>query len=153
MSTSTREHVGTNYMSRQLGLPPLVAQAAYDAVTSGSPEGRWLLRTASARLGLRGPVRHYAGSGWWPLRSQLGRLAVGRYRWPVELELLPWSSRRIELGLRPCSHLVRSSPPASVTQAGHDLLDQLAANMMLWAERPLRDWASTATTVPTRADP
>ena len=136
MARNWDERVRTCYMSRRVELPPLVAGAAYDALACESYEG------GSGRLHLRGPVRRFSGTGWWPLLSQPGTLSVGRLRWPVELELLPWSRDCTELGLRPQSHLLRTFPPESVTLVGLALLEHLAERMHGWADAPLRNWAS-----------
>ena len=135
MARTLDGRVRTCYMSRRVDLPPLVAQAAYDAVACESCE------RGSSRLILSGPVRHSSGTGWWPLLTQTGTLSVGRLRWPVELELLPWSGECTELGLRPLSQLLRAFPPESVTVAGLELLECLAERMNGWADAPLRNWA------------
>ena len=153
MNFSIADHVLTYYMSRRLDLPPLLAQAAYDAYVDDGDQGRWLVTTDTARLELSGPVRQPpAAPGWQPLRRQSGVLVAGRLRWPVELELLPWSRDRTELGLFPQSRLLRTFPPATVTLAGHELLRGLAASMHAWADQPLREWASDPRTRQTLAN-
>jgi hypothetical protein len=125
MSLLSDDNIRTYYMSRRLDLPPLVAQAAYDAHF--------------------GSAERPGGAGWRPLRRLPGVLVAARRRWPMELELLPWSEERTELGLRPRSRFPRVFPPEQVTLAGHELLDELAASMVEWAERPLSEWASEST--------
>lgn len=144
MSIAPDCYVRTSYMSRRIDVPPLVSQAAYDVHAGRSAGDGWAISVSAARLVLRGPVLRPSGAGWRALRSQGGTLNVGRYRWPVELEVLPWSSERTELGLRPCSRTLRAIPPDLVMRAGHELLDGLAASMRAWADQPLRDWAASS---------
>ena len=135
-------YVRTYDMNRVLDVPPLVAQAAYDAHTE-QPGDEWVLSTANARLLLRGPVRTPAGAGYQPYRSQPGTLMTDWMRWPVQLELLPWSDLRTELGLRPMSRRFSPFPPDAVVRAGHRLLAALGENLLSWAEQPLVDWATS----------
>ena len=139
-----RSYVRTYYVSHRIDVPRLVAQAAYDELIQDTTSECWVLADSPVRLELHGPVRRFPGSGWWPLRSRAGTLTVRRLRWPVELELLPWSRERTELGLQPGSRALRALPPYDVTLAGHELLQQLAARMHAWADRPLRAWAGDA---------
>jgi hypothetical protein len=141
MSMPLAEYIRTHYMSCRLDVPPQVASAAYDERAGSLTDQRWEVEANAARLDLRGPVCRYSGSGWRPLRSQLGTLTVGRHRWPVELELLPWSRDRTELGLRPYGRRLRVSPPENGTLAGLTVLDRLAETIQVWADQPLRDWA------------
>ena len=144
MSTADGSYVRTYYMSRTIDVPPLVAQAAYDDCVQQSTDEFGALADSSVRLELHGPIRRFPCSGCWPLRSRPGTLTVGRLRWPVALELLPWSTERTELGLLPGSRALRGFPPHVVTRGGHELLEQLAASMHAWADHPLRAWAADA---------
>ena len=151
MSIPDDYYVRTFYMNRVVDLPPLVAQAAYDA-HAHAPGGEWLLEASDARLLLRGPVRMSIGAGYQPYRSQPGTLITGWVRWPVELELLPWSDDCTEVGLRPMSRTFSRFPPDAVVRAGRRLLAGLEESMRGWAEQPLVDWANSmafADTAPT----
>lgn len=134
---TTGDNLGCWYMSRPLDLPPLVAQAAYDAqrfdagvrVRSRAPRG-W--------LAVRGWARTSNGRGYRPYRAQPALIVASLWVWPVQLELLPWSSERTELGLRPMRGGVRGAPPQPVTAVGCEVLTRLAAHLREWADAPLR---------------
>jgi hypothetical protein len=78
-------------------------------------------------------------SAYTPLRASAAELLCGRRRYPVELELLPWSSTRAELGLRPLSTRTLRFPSDAMVSAGHLVLRHLGELMSAWADRPLRD--------------
>ena len=134
--------VRTYYVSRVIDLPPLVAQAAYDAEASCAADGTWELAVGRARLTVGPPVRTQHGTGYQPYRSQRATVTTGLTGWPVEIELLPWSDVRVELGLGPMDSLLRRFPPDRVVNAEHALVDVLAARMRQWAEQLLAEWAA-----------
>lgn len=139
---STDVYVRTFYVNRVLDLPPLVAQASYDALAQQSG-GEGVLTATNARLQLHAPVRMPVGAGYQPYRSQPGTLMTDWLRWPFELELLPWSDDRTELGLRPISRRFSPFPPEPIVRAGQRLLSALTENLLNWAEQPLVDWANS----------
>ena len=134
--------VRTYYVSRVVDLPPLVAQAAYDAETSCATDGTWELAVGRAHLAFARPARRQHGTGYQPYRSQRATITTGLTRWPVQIELLPWSDVRVELGLGPMNSFLRRFPPDRVVDAEHALVDVLAARMRQWANQPLADWAA-----------
>jgi hypothetical protein len=90
-----------------LDLPPLTAQAAIDAqghrlARKDSP-ATWAIETGSSELRLFGSgvvARHGPACA---LRRADAHLRRGRRRRliAVELEMMPWSDRRCEIGIRP----------------------------------------------------
>ena len=95
------------HLSRVLDLPPLVAQAALDAVrcdhTRPAQTQRWDVSVSSGCLKL-------VGQGWvsppprvcyWPYREIPGtiHIAAQPVPLPVRLELVPWSRTHTALGL------------------------------------------------------
>ena len=133
--------VRTYYVSRVVELPPLVGQAAYDAQVRTLGEPPRQLVVSRSRLILQSVAFTDAGRGGQPLRRNPGHVVTRSQRWPVELELHPWSSRRVELGFRPLDGAWRRLPPDAVVNAGHDVLAALAVLMHAWAERPLTELA------------
>ncbi len=95
------------HLVRIVALPPLVAQAAFDASRRarhcpGRP-GLWKVVAASGRLELTGDgrLRTALPRRYWPYRAVGGMI---RAHWwqppvPVLVELLPWSKTRCALGL------------------------------------------------------
>src|SRR5581483_2238313 len=94
------EPIRLPYLTRVLDLPPLVAQAAFDAVRSARTQrahpAAWEVGTPSGRLELR-------GDGWipppprpcyWSYRHVPGRIRSSGWPppIPVGLELVPWSA-------------------------------------------------------------
>jgi hypothetical protein len=132
------------YLSRVLDLPPRVAQAAFDAVHAhrarrGHPQS-WDIQVEGGRLELSDrPVAAPPRACYWPYRQERGRIRSARWGLPipVELELLPWSDRRTELGLRVCGHLPVSE--SLYLHVGHEALDVLAGELEAWALEELHD--------------
>lgn len=97
----------TLYVACPLHLPPLTAQAAFDAQRDAAyidaTAETWVVETTGTELRLvgngaverRGPGR--------PLRCAPGRLRrrAGRVSVAVEVEVVPWSDRRCQVGIRP----------------------------------------------------
>lgn len=134
--------IRTNYVSRLLELPPLVAQAAFDDLVSVTTDPlQYTADGERARLMLRAPVEQLSGPGYRAFRCHRAVILAGWHRWPVELELLPWSAARVELGLRPLGVVSGRVPPSRITRSGHELLAVLAAALHAWADQPLADWA------------
>src|SRR4051812_33151671 len=101
------------YVSRVLELPPLVAQAAFDAVRPSDPHGGGLLLRGAWRVTAREGYRRTSGARGMPYRSQPALIVLARgRRWAVELELVPWSPQRTELGLCFMRNRSAASPSA-----------------------------------------
>lgn len=96
-----------SHLVRIVELPPMVAQAAFDASRQarrcpGRP-GMWEVEAAEGRLELIGDGRPRSAlpRRYWPYRAVGGRI---RAHWwqppvPVLVELMPWSKTRCALGL------------------------------------------------------
>jgi hypothetical protein len=126
------------HISRLVDLPADLAKEAFDRVASGRAggegEGAWRVVVSSGRLDLEGPGIVSSPPGtYWPYRRVGGRLRpAGTWRGlAVELELLPWSDVRTELGLA----LVRGPGPLAVglnrayLRVGGDVLEGLRLAM------------------------
>jgi hypothetical protein len=107
-STHVQILVSTLYVNQILDLPPLTAQAAFDAVRRACASPRapdhWVIETATCKLRLvgTGVVDRY--EPLWSLRQASGRLRRRRRltSMAVEVELRYWAERRCEIGIRPC---------------------------------------------------
>jgi hypothetical protein len=130
--------IASSYLSLVIDLPPLVAQAAYDAqwCTCGSC-GSWCLTVASGRLLARVPRPVSRGDA--PLRADKSIIVAGIWRWPAELELTPWSTERTQLGLRLIDLALLRRPPEHVLTAGYQALIGVSARLHGWSEQPLRE--------------
>ena len=133
----------TTYLSRRLGVPPLVAQAAYDAEV---PQGAHTVRASAsprARLEVRGRAAVTDGSRYEPYRAHDALLVYGARASRVRLELMPWSTSDTELGLRLLRSARAGTPPSKAyIAAGSALLEDLAALLRQWADEPLRQAVS-----------
>jgi hypothetical protein len=108
---SGQNQITTLYVNQPVNLPPLTAQAAFDAVrgATASPEtpNKSVIATGRGELHLveTGRVDHQGAL--WPLRRASGRLCptgpLGSMR--VEVEVTPWSKLRCEVGIRPCGRM------------------------------------------------
>jgi hypothetical protein len=132
------------YLFRILDLSPLVAQAALDGVRANRsrPEHprNWSIQAEGGRLELHSRrVAPPPRPCYWPYREDRGRIRSARWGLPipVELELLPWSDSRAELGLRVCGHLPVSE--SLYLQVGHAALDVLATELEAWALQELNE--------------
>lgn len=108
--TFDRDRTGvlpTLYVARPLDLPPLTAQAAFDAQGDRLPRkdslAGWAIETESSELRIFGSgvvARHGPACA---LRRVDGQLHWGRKRRPIaiELEVVPWSDTRCQIGIRP----------------------------------------------------
>ena len=127
------------YVSRVLDLPPLVAQAAFDAVRHQRTRSRrfpvWDVAVPVGRLEL-------VGSGWvspppracyWSYRDVPGMIRAASWPVPVavRLELAPWSSTQTTLGLgvRRLPMLTGDGPYLDVAWQA---LDQLTRELTSW---------------------
>lgn len=135
-------YIRTYYVSHFVDLPPLVAQAAYDDISQATTDSPWILHSATGRIVTRAPIKRWSGPGYRPHRSQRAMVLTRWHRWPVELELMPWSGQRVEVGLRSASEMFKRRPPDSVLRAEHELLATLAYELQAWADQPLAEWAT-----------
>src|SRR5687767_13775337 len=101
---------GPSYMERIVPVPPEAAEAALDLALldvgrgSAAGNGTWIFEVERGKFVVRAPsVRSNvtALSGVCPLRRTKGVIRSGLFRFPVELELLPWSETATAIGLRP----------------------------------------------------
>jgi hypothetical protein len=99
--------ITTLYVNQRLNLPPLTAQAAFDAVgrTSALPRApdNWIIKTTLSELLVMGTglvVQQGTLSALRRASARLrpaGRLGSGA----LEVEVTPWSKLRCEVGIRP----------------------------------------------------
>ena len=129
------------YISRLVELPPDLAKVGFDAVASecaGESSRAWEVVVPGGLLELDGPgVVPLLPGAYAPYRKVGGVLRRG---WsglgtsvPVELELLPWSASRTELGLT--ARGVRGPRRLSVRrylEVGGAALDGLRSVVMDW---------------------
>jgi hypothetical protein len=99
--------IATLYVNQPLNLPPLTAQAAFDAVRCGCALPRapdtWVIETARGELQVVGTGLVIHQARLWALRRASGRL-IPRGRlgaMAIEVEVTPWSQLRCEVGIRP----------------------------------------------------
>jgi hypothetical protein len=129
------------HQARLVDLPPLTAQAAFDAVRGGHSHGpqscRWKLPVRDGRVELTGPG--YMPSPprpcYWSFREVSGKMRSQRWHLalPVRLLLLPWSESRtavaIELRRQPWLYTAEHF----YLEAGHEALRLLATELEDWA--------------------
>lgn len=127
------------YVRRVLELAPPAALVAFEQV------GTEISRLGGRRYDVRllepaGRMARGSGTGDGVLARAPGVLRVGSATTiSVELELLAWSSRRSELGLRPRGKGGRSPRlPRSYFDAAHGVMDELKAELEQWAVSSLR---------------
>lgn len=139
------------HLARLVDLPPLTAQAAFDAVRAAHAHGpqspRWSLAAGEGRLELvgAGHVPSPPRPCYWSYREVPGKIRSERWHLavPVRLLLLPWSSTRSALAIE-----LRRQPwlyPAEnlYLHAGHEALRVLAPELETWAlaeSRELDAW-------------
>ena len=133
------------YLPRVTGLPPLVAQAAFDALRAarcapGRPT-HWVITVADGGLYLHGDgrVRPPPRPCYWSYREVPGTIrGVG---WPVavpvRLELVPWSATRTAVGLsvRGSHHL---GGAGTYQRIGSAAVEAVAGWMEAWPLAELR---------------
>ena len=146
------------YLTHVLDLPPLVAQAAFDAArlarASETRPAVWDIATATGRLELNGDGRIPPPPRpcYWSYRDVPGRIrSLG---WqpaiPVGLELVPWSATRTALGLHVDGVPLLYADDRLYLEVGHAALKTLAGSLERWAlhelttlERSLRNIGPT----------
>lgn len=131
-------HVVTSYITHRLGVPPLVAQAAYDACL---PHLRPTVSPAAqrrVRLEVRGAGAATDGTGYAPYRTRVALLMSGIQVWPVRIELMPWSADEAELGLRLGRGSRSAAPSGSYFAAGLAVLAEVASQIRQWTDEALR---------------
>ena len=139
------------HLARIVDLPPLTAQAAFDAVRCAHGDGpqsrRWAVPAGEGRLELvgAGHVPSPPRPCYWSYREVLGK--IRSHRWhlavPVRLLLLPWSATRTAVAVE-----VRRQPWLYAAEnlylhAGHEALRVLAEEIEAWGlaeSRELDAW-------------
>ena len=128
------------HLARLVDLPPLTAQAAFDAVRvahSRSPRSReWTLPVRDGRLELSGPgfVPNPPRPCYWSFREVEGKIRSQRWHFavPVRLLLLPWSDTRcavaVELRRQPWLYAAEHF----YLEAGHEAIRTLASELEDW---------------------
>jgi hypothetical protein len=129
------------YLTSVLDLPPLVAQAAFDAARSARASrthpAAWDIATAAGRLELHGDGRIPPPPRpcYWSYRHVPGR--IRSHGWqpaiPVGLELVPWSATRTALGLYVDGVPLLYSDDRLYLDVGHAALETLARSLESWA--------------------
>jgi len=129
------------HLARLVDLPPLTAQAAFDAVRVAHCQGprsrRWTLPVHDGRLELNGAgyVPSPPRPCYWSFREVNGKIRSQRWHFivPVRLLLLPWSATRsavaVELRRQPWLYLTEHF----YLEAGHEALRLLAGELEDWA--------------------
>lgn len=139
------------HLTRLLDLPPLTAQAAFDAVrgahTAGPESARWAVDAGEARLELvgAGHVPPPPRPCYWSYREVPGK--IRSLRWPitvpVRLLLLPWSATQTALAVELRRQPWLYAPENLYLHAGHEALRMLAPEIEAWAlteSRELDAW-------------
>jgi hypothetical protein len=152
----TFDHAGPSdipslYVARPLDLPPLIAQAAFDAqrhrLPRTDPFAGWAIETDSSELRISGSgvVTRYGPA--CALRRSDGQLRSVRKHRPiaVEVEVAPWSDSRCQIGIRPRGgQLPRTDGRARrryfalAVDAAQALAHTLEAQVEAWASTQLR---------------
>ncbi|MGH9035950.1 MAG: hypothetical protein ACRD0O_09305 [Acidimicrobiia bacterium] len=113
------------YASRLVSVPPGTAEIGFDLNCRAGTT----VTTAAGRLELEVLLVDPPRRGYYPSRRLRGTLRPATWTGavvPVDLELLPWSSRWSELGLMPLNHRwPHLVSPARYFRAAHQVLDQL----------------------------
>lgn len=135
------------HLARLVDLPPLTAQAAFDAVRTAHCRGpqsrRWMVDTRDGRVELNGAgiVPAPPRPCYWSFREVTGKIRSPRWHLaiPVRLLLLPWSATRsavaIELRRQPWLY----SAENLYLDAGHEALQVLANELEAWALTETRE--------------
>jgi hypothetical protein len=145
------------HLARVVDLPPLTAQAAFDAVriarSRGPQSARWAVPAGDGRLELLGAghVPSPPRPCYWSYREVPGKIRSQRWHLaiPVRLLLLPWSATRsavaIELRRQPWLY----SAEHLYLDAGHEALRVLAGELEEWGlseTRQLDAWLDSLLT-------
>jgi hypothetical protein len=139
------------HLARLVDLPPLTAQAAFDAVRPARARGpqsrRWAVAAGEGRLELVGDghVPSPPRPCYWSFREVPGKIRSQRWHLaiPVRLLLLPWSGTRSALAVEVRRHPWVYPAENLYLHAGHAALDLLASELEAWATveaRKLDTW-------------
>jgi len=144
------------HLARLVDLPPLTAQAAFDAVRAAHARGpqsrRWTVAAGEGRLELAGAgyVPSPPRPCYWSYREVPGKIRSQRWHLaiPVRLLLLPWSATRTALAIE-----LRRQPRLYAAEnlylhAGHEALGLLAPEIEEWGlagSRELDAWLDSLT--------
>jgi hypothetical protein len=134
------------YLVRIVELPPMVAQAAFEASRRarscpGGP-GTWDIEAEAGRLELRGNGRSRAPvpTRYWAYRAVGG--VIRSRRWhisvPVLVELVPWSKTRSALGLSLRRRPLMGGEGLYLT-VGAEALEALGAEIDAWGLSDLHE--------------
>jgi hypothetical protein len=132
-------HYRTPYVWRVIPLPPQVAAAALSSCfdvsdsTASRRSGRWKRCRGSSCLVVRRETTPLSRGRYWWLRRFTGAVRLRAVGQRVELELLPWSTSRTELSLRPARGrlgLRLVGQQETYFAAANDLLDDLEAELL-----------------------
>ena len=142
------------HLARLVELPPLTAEAAFDAVrlarSAGPQSCRWSVAAGEGLLELNGAGRVPSPPRpcYWSFREVPGKIRSQRWHLalPVRLLLLPWSATRTALAIE-----LRRQPwlyPAEnlYLDAGHAALRALVPELEAWGlseARELDVWLDT----------
>lgn len=135
------------HLARLVDLPPLTAQAAFDAVRSAHQRGhqsrRWTVVAGEGRLELigEGYVPSPPRPCYWSYREVNGKIRSQRWHLaiPVRLLLLPWSATRSAVAIELRRHPWLYSAEHLYLDAGHEALGRLAAELEDWALSETRE--------------
>lgn len=136
------------YVGRALDLPPLTAQAAFDAhrqsLAGPSTQDSWAIETAFGELRIFGSGVTSRSGPADALRRARGLLRRRGEPWAypivdVEVEVMPWSADRCEIGIRP-GH--RRVPTAESRRRRRylGLAVEAAERLACALERQVQDW-------------
>lgn len=117
------------HMDRFVDLPPSLARAAF---LTQIERPQHIEATNGARLEIVDAPVGIGQTSYCPLLTQRATLYARWRRWPVEVELLPWSQRRCQLGLAPRPRHGQLGSDR-IFAAGHAILGILATAMLSWA--------------------
>jgi hypothetical protein len=129
------------YLTRVLDLPPLVAQAAFDAARSARTQpahpATWAIKTAAGHLELHGDGRIPPPPRpcYWSYRHVPGRIRSSGWQpaIPIGLELVPWSATHTALGLHVDRLPLIYADEHLYLEVGHTALNTLATQLETWA--------------------
>lgn len=137
--------IQTLYVARRLDLPPLTAQAAFDAHRGANGgDASTVIETPTTQLWLEGAGLVDRVCRCAPLRQVPGRLRrrAALVSVPVEVEVTPWSDMQCEVGMRPCR---RTVPLADCRRQRRylDLAVEAVEGLVQMLENRVDDWMLT----------
>ncbi len=135
------------HLARLVDLPPLTAQAAFDAVRAAHSRGpqsrRWVVPAGHGRLELTGPgyVPSPPRPCYWSHREVPGKIRSPRWHLavPVRLLLLPWSATRSAVAIELRRHPWLYAAENLYLDAGHAALVRLTHELEEWALAETRE--------------